>query len=72
MSRHFKKEGVPAILVYKKGQVIGNFVRVTDNLGSDFYSSDVEIFLTEHGMINDKKCIPAIVGGLQNGDSDSD
>lgn len=72
LSRHFKKEGVPALLVYKKGQVIGNFVRITDNLGVDFYSSDVENFLTEHGMLSDKNCIPPIIAQKQNCDSDSD
>lgn len=72
LSRHFKKEGVPALLVYKKGQVVGNFVRVTDNLGADFYSSDVENFLTEHGILNDKNCIPPIISAKQNSDSDSD
>ncbi|XP_012265944.2 phosducin-like protein [Athalia rosae] len=72
LSRHFKKEGVPALLVYKKGQVIGNFVRITDHLGTDFYSSDIENFLIEHGMLNDKSCVPSIVTGKENSDSDSD
>ncbi|XP_046734072.1 phosducin-like protein [Diprion similis] len=72
LSRHFKKEGVPALLVYKKKQVIGNFVRVTDHLGVDFYSSDVEHFLIEHGMITDRNCVPSIVFTKANADSDSD
>lgn len=49
LSKHFKKEGVPALLVYKAGQIIGNFVHITDYLGEDFYASDVETFLIEHG-----------------------
>lgn len=72
LSKHFKKEGVPALLVYKNGQVIGNFVRITDYLGTDFYSSDVENFLTEHGMLNDKHCVPSIISQNENRDSDSD
>ena len=39
--------GVPAILVYKSGELIGNFVRLTDELGEEFYSSDLESFLIE-------------------------
>lgn len=60
MSRHFKSSGVPALLVYKAGQIIGNFVRISDELGNDFYPSDVESFLTEHGMLPDKSCVPKL------------
>ncbi|XP_003698304.1 phosducin-like protein [Apis florea] len=60
LSKHFKKEGVPALLVYKAGQIIGNFIHITDYLGEDFYASDVETFLIEHGMLTDKNCIPVI------------
>nr|XP_012149266.1 PREDICTED: phosducin-like protein isoform X2 [Megachile rotundata] len=66
LSKHFKKEGVPALLVYKTGQVIGNFVHITDDLGVDFYASDVEAFLIEHGMLTDKNCVPAIISYSQN------
>ncbi|RLU20481.1 hypothetical protein DMN91_007091, partial [Ooceraea biroi] len=72
LSKQFKKFGVPALLVYKKGQVIGNFVHMTDHLGTDFYSSDVEAFLIEHGMLNDKNCVPLIVSKNENGASDSE
>lgn len=72
LSKHFKKEGVPALLVYKAGQVIGNFVHVTDYLGVDFYASDVETFLIEHGMLNDKNCVPAITSHNEHTLSDSE
>ncbi|XP_053978677.1 phosducin-like protein [Hylaeus anthracinus] len=72
LSKHFKREGVPALLVYKAGQVIGNFVHVTDYLGADFYASDVETFLIEHGMLTDKNCVPAIVSQNDNTLSDSE
>ena len=39
--------GVPALLIYKKGEMIGNFVRLSDELGSDFFANDVEGFLHE-------------------------
>ncbi|KAH6935303.1 hypothetical protein HPB50_005055 [Hyalomma asiaticum] len=47
MSRHFERKGVPALLVYKNGNLIGNFVRLTDEFGDDFFAVDVESFLVE-------------------------
>ncbi|XP_018359047.1 PREDICTED: phosducin-like protein, partial [Trachymyrmex cornetzi] len=70
LSKQFKKFGVPTLLVYKNGQVIGNFIHVTDHLGVDFYSSDVETFLIEHGILADKNCIPLIVLKNENRVSD--
>lgn len=70
MSSHFKSGGVPALLVYKSGQVIGNFVRITDELTDEFYTGDVENFLIEHGMIVDKSCVPNIIRGKDDDDSD--
>ncbi|XP_012227053.1 phosducin-like protein [Linepithema humile] len=72
LSKQFKKFGVPALLVYKKGQVIGNFVHMTEHLGIDFYSSDVEAFLIEHGMLVDKNCVPPIVLKNENKATDSE
>lgn len=54
MSRDFRTKGLPALLVYKAQSVIGNFVRVTDDLSDDFYASDVESFLIENGVLVDK------------------
>lgn len=51
LSRHFRVVGVPAILVYKSGQVIGNFVQLATELGNDFFATDVEKFLIEYGML---------------------
>lgn len=62
LSRAFNVSGVPALLVYKSGNLIGNFVRLTDDLGGDeFFTSDVEGFLIEHAMLPDKSHVPAIV-----------
>lgn len=47
----FKKTALPALLAYKNGQVVGNFVRITDDLGDEFYDGDVENFLIENGVI---------------------
>lgn len=70
MSRNFKKGGVPALLVYKGGQMIGNFVRLSDEFGDDFYPSDVESFLIEHAMIEDRSCIPKIAADTNLNDDD--
>ncbi|CAD7006310.1 unnamed protein product [Ceratitis capitata] len=54
MSRDFRDKGLPALLVYKAQALIGNFVRVTDDLSDDFFPSDVENFLIENGIVVDK------------------
>lgn len=69
MSREFKNKGVPALLVYKGGALINNFVRITDSLGPSFYMEDVQDFLVEHGLLEDKSCLPLII---KNGTNDSE
>lgn len=54
LSNHFRVDGVPAILVYKGGQVIGNFVQLSRELGDDFFATDVERYLIEYGMLPEK------------------
>lgn len=71
MSHRFKVDGVPALLVYKEGAVIGNFIRVTDELGDEFYDSDVENFLIEHGIINDRYCVPVLMQTEEDEDGGS-
>ena len=41
------KNGLPAVLVYRRGELVGNLLRVTDSLGEDFSEGDVEGFLQE-------------------------
>jgi len=74
LSRNFKASGVPALLVYRSGELVANFVRLTDTLGDDFYASDLEGFLIENGVLSDGKLVPSIIRGpaVQNDDSDSD
>jgi len=78
VSSKFKKMGLPAILVYKEGQLMGNFVRLIDEFGEDFFASDVESFLIEHGMLQDKSLEPSKIRDSSvhnkkaNGDDDSD
>lgn len=73
MSANFKIGGIPALLVYKGGNLIGNFVRLSDELGGDeFFASDVEGFLIEHAMLPDNSHVPAIVNKNANGNDDDD
>ncbi|XP_061186512.1 phosducin-like protein [Saccostrea echinata] len=51
LSLNFSKSGVPALLIYKGGELIGNFVRLSDELGEDFYATDLESFLHEHSFL---------------------
>nr|ACQ58103.1 Phosducin-like protein [Anoplopoma fimbria] len=50
----FRDSALPALLVCKAGDLIGNFVRVTDQLGEDFLAVDVEALLQEYGLLPDK------------------
>ena len=61
MSARFEEKGCPAILVYKKGSLIGSFVTVTNEFGSRFDVDDVESFLIDHGYLSDSRCIPELV-----------
>lgn len=73
VSAVFQAGGVPALLVYKKGQLIGNFIRVSDELGDDFFAGDVERFLREHGILPDTTCVPPCVKpSLLNDSEESD
>ena len=53
----FRGSALPALLVYKGGDLIGNFVRVTDQLGEDFFAVDVEALLLEYGLLPDKQLL---------------
>ncbi|XP_014248350.1 phosducin-like protein [Cimex lectularius] len=72
ISHRFQIDGVPALLAYKEGQIIGNFVRVVDELGDEFYDGDVENFLIEHGILLDRHCVPNYIQNNQDADEDSD
>ena len=47
--------------VLSAGQLLGTFLRLTDQLGEDFFASDLESFLVEHGLIQSKDDIPSII-----------
>lgn len=70
LSRDFKVKGLPALLIYKGGQLVGNFVRLTDDIGVDFCAEDVQNFLVEHGMLEDRSCRPILIRTGDCNDSD--
>jgi len=72
LSKHFEVSGVPALLVYRGGQLVGNFVRMTDHFGEDFFANEVESFLIEHGMLPNKEEVPFIIRGPATEHCDSD
>lgn len=71
ISKQFKADGVPALLVYKAGNLVGNFVRLSDELGNQFVPEDVQGYLVEHGLLEDKTCTPQLIRS-SNQESDSD
>lgn len=66
VSSTFKAKGVPALLVYKGGNLIGNFVQLKEEFGSEFYMGDVENFLIENGMIEDRTNVPTLLAAARN------
>ncbi|KAM3910488.1 phosducin-like protein [Leptodactylus fuscus] len=77
-SSKFTKNALPALLVYKSGELIGNFVRITDQLGEDFFAVDLEAFLHECSLLPEKDlvrtsiCNPSIQCYSDDSDLDID
>lgn len=72
LSRKFKTVALPTILVYKNGQVIGNFIRMGEEFGDEFFASDVESYLIEHALLPDKSLMPSITSSTAENDDDDD
>ncbi|KAH8869895.1 Phosducin-like protein [Schistosoma japonicum] len=54
--------GVPAIVVYKNGELIGNLLSITKDLGDEFYPNDLDNYLVEHGFLPDKTLVQSAPG----------
>ncbi|CAF3587171.1 unnamed protein product [Rotaria socialis] len=57
LSRNFVKNGCPALLVYRGGELLSSFISLTNKLGDDFVPSDVEGFLQESGYLSSAECV---------------
>lgn len=71
----FRSSALPALLLYRGGDLVGNLVRVSDQLGDDFYATDVEALLHEYGLLPEKHPHTNAHSSIRNGntnDSDSD
>ncbi|KAF5305603.1 hypothetical protein FQR65_LT07683 [Abscondita terminalis] len=69
VSYEFKTQGLPALLIYKKGNLIYSFLRITDRLGDHFYAEDLLQVLVGHGILVDKTLCPPIIGSLNSSNS---
>ncbi|XP_022080951.1 phosducin-like protein [Acanthaster planci] len=72
LSQNFIQNGLPALQIYKSGTLIGNFVRLSDQLGEDFYAGDLETFLQEHSHLPSKEEQLLVRGPHQEDSDDSD
>ncbi|XP_035676848.1 phosducin-like protein isoform X2 [Branchiostoma floridae] len=72
VSQTFTSKGLPAILAYRGGQLVANFLRITDQLGEDFFAGDLESFLVEHGLLQSKADVPTVLQESHSQDDDSD
>ncbi|XP_069604647.1 phosducin-like protein [Ranitomeya imitator] len=77
-SSKFSENALPALLVYKAGELVGNFVRITDQLGEDFFAVDLEAFLHECSLLPEKDllrtaiCNPSVQCYSDDSDLDID
>ncbi|XP_013856298.1 phosducin [Austrofundulus limnaeus] len=54
-AERFSSEVVPALLVYKAGELLGNFLAVSKHFSEEFFATDVEAFLNEYGLLPEKE-----------------
>jgi len=52
-SERLQSIGLPAVLAYRNGQLIGNFIRIGDELDDDFDVGNVEQYLKVYGILPD-------------------
>ncbi|XP_016348739.1 phosducin-like [Sinocyclocheilus anshuiensis] len=50
----FSDDVLPTLLVYKAGELLGNFMCITKHLNEEFFATDVENFLNEYGLLPEK------------------
>ncbi|XP_061094903.1 phosducin b [Conger conger] len=55
----FSDDVLPTILVYKSGELLGNFLCATQHLNEEIFAVDVEAFLNEYGLLPQKDFNPA-------------
>ncbi|XP_054835086.1 phosducin [Eublepharis macularius] len=58
----FSPNVLPTLLVYRGGELVSNFISVTEQFNEQFFAVDVETFLKEYGLLPQKE-IPAFGNG---------
>ncbi|XP_025918779.1 phosducin [Apteryx rowi] len=61
----FSSEVLPTLLVYKGGELLSNFISISEQFSEEFFAVDVESFLNEYGLLPERE-LPA----LENGNMD--
>ncbi|KAM6948523.1 phosducin a [Aplochiton taeniatus] len=56
-AERFSSEVLPTLLVYRGGELLSNFLSVTQHFNQEFFATDVEAFLNEHGLLPEKELI---------------
>ncbi|KAM4628732.1 phosducin b [Polymixia lowei] len=51
----FADDVLPTLLVYKAGELLGNFLACTQQLNEEFFATDVEAFLNAYGVLPEKE-----------------
>ncbi|CAL9696580.1 unnamed protein product [Knipowitschia caucasica] len=54
-SERFSDEVLPTLLVYKAGELVGNFLACMQHLNQEFFATDVEAFLNSYGLLPEKE-----------------
>ncbi|XP_061681964.1 phosducin b isoform X2 [Syngnathoides biaculeatus] len=54
-AERFSDEVLPTLLVYKAGELLGNFLACTQHLNEEFFATDVEAFLNSYGLLPEKE-----------------
>ncbi|KAM4721175.1 phosducin [Rhinophrynus dorsalis] len=63
----FSRDVLPTLLVYKAGELISNFISVTEHLNEEFFAVDVESFLNEYGLLPEREVL-GLIGDNGEGD----
>ncbi|XP_033477898.1 phosducin b [Epinephelus lanceolatus] len=54
-AERFSDEVLPTLLVYKAGELLGNFLACTQHLTEEFFATDVEAFLNSYGLLPERE-----------------
>ncbi|CAL8396198.1 unnamed protein product [Boreogadus saida] len=57
----FSDDVLPTLLVYKAGELLGNFLACCKHLNEEFFATDVEAFLNGYGLLPEKE-MPGVEG----------